>query len=101
MSAEGQRFGRSAEMDYLESGGGRPAERLTHAEQAHRLIDLSSGVWDSGTTSHLDVAAKIERVARAVVKRHVMPAYCSESDCAICRLRALVQPPAVGEDDGA
>ena len=71
--------------------------RLTHAEQAHRLIDLSSGVWDSGTTSHLNRAAEIERVAREVVKRHVMPAYCSESDCAICRLRALLQRELDGE----
>ena len=73
------------------------SEPMTHAEQAHRLIDLRSGVWDSGTTSNLDVAAKIERVAREVVKRHVMPAYCSESDCAICRLRALLQRELDGE----
>ena len=77
------------------------SEPMTHAEQAHRLIDLSSGVWDSGTTSHLDVAAKIERVAREVVDAYFLPSSTGTLSVAVTRLRALVQPPAVGEDDGA
>jgi len=84
------------------------APRLTHAEQARKRLDrLYPPVVSGDVYAHLIRhrqgyrAAEIELVAREVVKRHVMPAYCSERDCAICRLRALVQPPAVGEDDGA
>ena len=58
--------------------------RLTHAERAKGAIPYD--LYEA----HLDVAAKIERLAREVVSQfgvHHQP-----DDCAICRLRALVQP---------
>ena len=65
------------------------AERLTHAELAEEHI-LLHGPLRSSIAVHLDTAAEIERVAREVVSQfgtHHQP-----DDCAICRLRALVQP---------
>ena len=61
--------------------------RLTHAEQAK--VSITARNINTALVS-LDTAAEIERVAREVVSQfgtHHQP-----DDCAICRLRALVQP---------
>jgi hypothetical protein len=95
MSAEGQRFGRSAAVRVTTSpdkwvpiptGG----ERLTHAEQALKSLGHSTGLVSAACRARLGEAAEIERVAREVVDRFGL--YHQPDDCAICRLRALVQP---------
>jgi hypothetical protein len=104
MSAEGQRFGRSAasrgdaQAQWVgpslgqQLGLGTPAPRLTHAEQAWDLVEAGCNPLGSFVPPHIDAAAEIERVAREVVEAYFEPSPAGALSVAITRLRALVQP---------